>query len=82
VLLLTLQTELPYFEFRVLPAVIVKSTVFWHVTLCSLEKAQWFGGTYHLPLEGQRISQVRNEQKQTASRAVRVYHLLLVWLTL
>jgi hypothetical protein len=67
--------------FEVLATLTVKRTVFWLVTLCSMEKAQWFDGTYYLPHQSQRVSQVRNQQ-EASSKQCRVFHLLLVWLTL
>jgi hypothetical protein len=48
---------------------VMKSSVFWDVRPCSLLKvSQSFGGTRHLHLQGQRISQARNQQ--VASRVI------------
>jgi hypothetical protein len=41
--------------------------VFWVVTLCSSERAQYFGGTYGVHLQGWTVSQARNQQKQAAN---------------
>jgi hypothetical protein len=39
-----------------------KITIFWDITPCSPFKVNWcFGGTHHLPLQGWRISQGRNQ---------------------
>jgi hypothetical protein len=44
--------------FEVLTAVVMKSSIFWHITSCSsLKVNRHFGGTYYLHLQGQRISQ-------------------------
>jgi hypothetical protein len=54
--------------FEVLIAVVMESSVFWDITPCSLLKVNWcFWGTYRLHLQGQSISQARN-QNQGASR--------------
>jgi hypothetical protein len=48
--------------FEVLTAVVVKSSVFWDITLCSpLQVNQRFGGTCFLFLQGERISQARHQ---------------------
>jgi hypothetical protein len=39
---------------------IMKSMVFWVVTLCSAERARRFGGRCLLQLQGRRVSQARN----------------------
>lgn len=52
-----------YVGFGILMFVTVKDLVLWVVTLCSPEKAQGTGGTYDLHLQGQRVSQTRNEWK-------------------
>jgi hypothetical protein len=42
----------------------MKSSIFWDTTPCSSLKANWrFGGTCHLYLLGQRISQARNQHE-------------------
>jgi hypothetical protein len=42
----------------------MKSTIFWDITPCNpLKVNQRFGGTYHLHLQGRRISQARNQYK-------------------
>jgi hypothetical protein len=47
---------------EVLKAVIMKSTVFWDVTLCSwAEIEQRFGGTTCLHLQGGKVNQARNQ---------------------
>jgi Ca2+/H+ antiporter len=45
-----------YVGFEAVTAVTLMSTVFWVVILCNLEKAQCFGGTYHLHVQGHRVS--------------------------
>jgi hypothetical protein len=40
---------------------------FWIVTLCSFERAQRFGRTYRLQLQGRRLNQVRPKKKQAAN---------------
>jgi hypothetical protein len=54
--------------FEVLTAVTMKSTVLWVVTTWISEKFQHFHfrGTYFLHLQGQRISQAKDQQKQEA----------------
>jgi hypothetical protein len=45
--------------FEVLTVVVMKSTIFWDIKLCSLLKVnRRFGGTYRLHLQGRRISSV------------------------
>jgi hypothetical protein len=49
---------------EVLTAVTIKSMVFWVTKPCTLVQIQWrFGGTHHLHLQGQRISQARHQQE-------------------
>jgi hypothetical protein len=48
---------------HVLLAVTMKSTVFWAVLLYGPEEVRNFRGTYHIHLQGQRVSQARNQQK-------------------
>jgi hypothetical protein len=51
-----------YVGFEVLAAVVMKSTIFWHITSCSpLSVNRRFGGTYHLHLQGVRINRARNQ---------------------
>jgi hypothetical protein len=48
--------------FEGLTAVVVKSSVFWDITLCSpLKVNRRFGGTCHVHLQCWRISQARNQ---------------------
>jgi hypothetical protein len=43
--------------FEVLTVVVMKSTIFWDITPCSLLRInRCFGGTYCLQLQGQKIS--------------------------
>jgi hypothetical protein len=42
----------------------MKSAVFWIVTLCSSETAQYFGETHHLHLQDQRVSLARKDTPQ------------------
>jgi hypothetical protein len=50
-------------RFWVLTAVIMKSTIFWDITLCSpLKVNRRFGGIYRLHLQG-RISRARNQRE-------------------
>jgi hypothetical protein len=52
-----------YFRIEVLTAVVMKSTVFWGITLCNPLKAnRRFGGTCRLHIQGRRISQARNQR--------------------
>jgi hypothetical protein len=53
--------------------IVKKGTVFWILKPCSSEKAQRFGGIYCLYLHDLRIRQGRNQQKQAASLANRVW---------
>jgi hypothetical protein len=40
----------------------MKSAIFWNITVCGpLKVNQCFRGTFHLHLQGQRISQTRNQ---------------------
>jgi hypothetical protein len=52
--------KITHVGFEVLAAVIRERMFFWLVTLCGLEKAQCFEGTYHFHLQGQRVRQVRS----------------------
>jgi hypothetical protein len=48
--------------FEVLTPMVVKSTIFWNIALCSpLKGNQRFGGTYRLHLQGRIISCARNQ---------------------
>jgi hypothetical protein len=48
--------------FEVLTVVVMKSSIFWDIMLCSwLKVNRHFRGTYRLHLQGQRISWVRNQ---------------------
>jgi hypothetical protein len=48
---------------EVLTAVVIKSTIFWDITPCSLLKHnRHFGETYLLDLQGRRISRVRDQR--------------------
>jgi hypothetical protein len=50
-----------YVGFEVLTAVIMMSSIFWDITLCSPLKAnERFGGTYRFKLHGRKINQARN----------------------
>jgi hypothetical protein len=40
---------------------LMKSTVFWIVTTCSLERAWSFGGTYFFHIQARRLRKARNE---------------------
>jgi hypothetical protein len=55
-----------YVGFTVLTMLSMKSMVFWVVTMCPLEKAQRFGGTYCSHLQGQRISKQKNSMQVTS----------------
>jgi hypothetical protein len=49
---------------EVLTAVVVKSSIFWDIMLCSpLKLNRRFGGTCHLHLQDRRISQATNRLK-------------------
>jgi hypothetical protein len=64
-------------RFEVLTAVIMKDTVFWNVTPCSLvEVYQRSGGAYCVPLQGWIISQ---ESKQQGDRAYAWFILSWRW---
>jgi hypothetical protein len=53
-----------YVGFEVLPAVFIKSIIFWSITPCSpLKVNRHFGGTYRLHLQGRRIRQARYQRE-------------------
>jgi hypothetical protein len=44
--------------------VVMKSTIFWDITPCSLLKVnRRFGATYRFHLQGRRISRARNQRE-------------------
>jgi hypothetical protein len=50
--------------FEVFTEVVIKSTVFWNITLCSpLNVNRRFGGKYRLHIQGRRISRARNQRE-------------------
>jgi hypothetical protein len=52
-----------YVGVEVLTGVVMKSTIFWDITLCSpLKVNRRFGRTYRLHLQGRRISRARNQR--------------------
>jgi hypothetical protein len=51
----------------------MKSTVFWVLMLCSSGRVWYVRETYCFQLQGQRVSQARNQQKEAASRVRRCY---------
>jgi hypothetical protein len=54
-----------YVGFEVLTAVVMKSSIFWDITPCSLLKVnRGFGGTYRHHLQGRRISLARNQRER------------------
>jgi hypothetical protein len=53
-----------------------KSSIFWDIMLCSLLNINWcFGGTCRLHLQGQRISQARNQCEADSKLCFLVYYL-------
>jgi hypothetical protein len=57
--------------FKVLTAVVMKSTISWDITSCSPSKfKRCFGGAYRLHLQGRKISRARNQLS---------FHLLSRW---
>jgi hypothetical protein len=62
---------LKYFQYEVLTAVAMKSSIFWDITPCSPKKVnRRFEGIYRLHVQGGRVSQIRNKEvvgKQRAS---------------
>jgi hypothetical protein len=64
---LTLQCNLKQYHggCEVLTAVVMRSSIFWDITLCSKLKINWcFGGTCRLHLQGSRISKQETSMKQ------------------
>jgi hypothetical protein len=62
--------------FEVLTVVVMKSSIFWDITPCSLLKVnRRFGGTYRLHLQDRRISEARN-QYETCSKPMLVSFLV------
>jgi hypothetical protein len=55
--------QIPKVGFRVLTAVVMKSSIFWDITPCSpLKVNRRFGGTCRLHLQDRRISRERNQK--------------------
>jgi hypothetical protein len=48
--------------FEVLTAVVMHSTIFWHITPCSSETVRRFGQSYCVNFKGRKLSQARNQQ--------------------
>jgi hypothetical protein len=63
-IILKFHTKEIYFGFEILATVAMTSTVLWIMTPCSFETARRFRGIYPLSLQGRRVSQTRNQQKQ------------------
>jgi hypothetical protein len=54
------ETSLPFPQYGLLHTVVMKSTIFWNITLCStLKFNRRFGRTYRLHFQGPRISGAR-----------------------
>jgi hypothetical protein len=52
-----------YVGFEILTALVVKSTIFWDITLCSLMDVYWcVGGMRCFHLQGPRLSQASKQQ--------------------
>jgi hypothetical protein len=50
--------------FEILTALVMKSTIFWHITPCSpLKVNKYFGAICHFQLQGRRISQTINQRE-------------------
>jgi hypothetical protein len=59
-----------YVGFEVLTAVIMKSSIFWDITLCSpLKDNRCFGGTCRLHLQGRRKSHERNRREASSKQS-------------
>jgi hypothetical protein len=68
--------------FEVLTAVVMKSSLFCAVTPCSPFKCNTcFGGTCHLHLQGQRISQVGNQHEAGSKPFQQTTHIVISWKT-
>jgi hypothetical protein len=66
--------ESKYIPFKVFTAVVMKSTIFWDITPCSLLSVnRRFGGTYRLHLQGRRNTFFRVEEIRSRN------HLLACW---
>jgi hypothetical protein len=62
--------ERSFLGFKGLTAVVMKSSIFWDITLCSPLKVTWyFGGTCHLHLQGQRICQARHQHETDSKQS-------------
>jgi hypothetical protein len=60
-----------YVGFEVFTAVVMKSTIFWDMTLCSpLSCNRRFGGTYRLHLQGRRIISARTSRQAGSKQAI------------
>jgi hypothetical protein len=55
--------------FEVLPVAITKRVIFHVLMPCSFGNSQHFGGTYHLHLQGQRVSKAENQENQVEKYA-------------
>jgi hypothetical protein len=56
-------------RFEVLTAVVMNSSIFWDVMLCSwLKVSRRFGGIYRLHLRGRRISRTRNQREASSKK--------------
>jgi hypothetical protein len=63
--------------FEVLTAVVMKSSIFWDITPCSLLKVnRSFGGTYRLHLQGWKISRARTSVKAGGKQSNRLAEVL------
>jgi hypothetical protein len=66
--------------FEVHTAVVVKSTIFWDITLHSpLSINQRFGGTYRLHLQGRKISWARNQHESRWQAEVFFLRYEVIW---
>jgi hypothetical protein len=64
------QTSTIHVGFEVLTAVVIKSTIFWDITLCiPLKVNRRFGATYRLHVQGQRISRAARHQRESRWQA-------------
>jgi hypothetical protein len=63
-----------YAGFEVLTAVVMKSSIFWDITMCSpLKVNRRFGRICRLHLEGRRIGQTRNQHESRWQVTTRRY---------